>query len=134
MNNIMEQKKKMYKHVFVDDLLEHAGVDALAPMRQRMRHTCCRQPILERDGFAGVAPVEILSHGGMVSLAKQTVPKQANQVIVEYRKHEVCSVSLCVALIHYMRPFNLFVELQALICRNLQTVRPAESVCQLYEI
>ena len=69
----------------------------------------------------------------MVSLAKQTVPKQLNQVIVEYIKHLVCSVSLCVALIHYLRPFNLIVELHALICRHLQTVRPAESVCQVRE-
>ena len=74
-----------------------------------------------------------LSHGGMVSLVKQTVPKQPSQVIVEVRKDEVCGVALCVALIHFMRPFNLFVERQALICLRWQAVRPDESVCQVRE-
>jgi len=69
----------------------------------------------------------------MVSLVKQTVPKQQSQVIVEFRKHEVCSVVLCVALVHYMRPFNLFVARQALICLRWQTVRPDEPVYQVRE-
>ena len=65
----------------------------------------------------------------MVSLVKQTVVKQPSQAIVEVGSDGVCGAVLCVALIRFMHPFNIFVELQALFCLQWQAVRPDESVC-----
>ena len=52
---------------------------------------------------------------------------------MEARKDGVCGVVLSVAYICFMRPLNLFVELQELFCHQWHAVRPDKPVFQARE-